>query len=90
MGSPGASDKSACNVGNSGSINPWGGEDSLERGYLLQYPCLENFMDREAWQATVQWVTRRHDRVTKHSTALHYHSKGSMKDSKDRTLGLER
>ena len=23
----------------------------------LQYPCLENSMDRGAWQATVQWVT---------------------------------
>ena len=32
-------------------------EDSLEKGmatYLLQYSCLENSMDREAWQATVQ------------------------------------
>ena len=71
-------------------VQSLGGEDSLERGYLLQYPCLEKFMDRGAWQARVQWVTRRHDRVTKHSAALHYHCKGSMKDSKDRTLGLER
>ena len=80
---------SACNAGNSGSI-PGGGEDSLERGYPLKYPCLEHFIDRGAWQAIVQWgVTRRHDWVTKHSTALHYHSKVSMKDSKDRSLGLE-
>ena len=26
-------------------------------GYLLQYSELENFMDRGAWQATVQGVT---------------------------------
>ena len=25
---------------------------SLGNGNLLQYPCLENSMDREAWQAT--------------------------------------
>ena len=27
-------------------------------GNLLQYSCLENFMDREAWQATVHGVTK--------------------------------
>ena len=27
-------------------------------GNLLQYPCLENPMDREAWQVTVQGVQR--------------------------------
>ena len=27
-------------------------------GYLLQYSCLENSMDREAWQATVHEVTK--------------------------------
>ena len=25
-------------------------------GYPLQYSCMENFMDREAWQATVHEV----------------------------------
>ena len=35
-------------------------------GYLLQYSCLENPMDRGAWQATVHGVTGvRHDFVTK-------------------------
>ena len=36
-----------------------GQEDPLEGGHsnLLQYPCLENPMDRGAWQATVQGVT---------------------------------
>ena len=32
---------------------PWRRE-----GYPLQYSCLENFMDREAWQATVHGVAK--------------------------------
>ena len=28
------------------------------RGNLLQYSCLENSMDREAWQSSVHGVTR--------------------------------
>ena len=28
-------------------------------GNPLQYSCLGNPMDREAWQATVQWVAKR-------------------------------
>ena len=33
---------------------------SLERGHgnPLQYYCLENFMEREAWQVTVHWVIK--------------------------------
>ena len=35
-------------------------------GNPLQYSCLENPMDREAWQATIHGVSRvRHDLVTK-------------------------
>ena len=30
-------------------------------GYLLQYSCLENFMDRGAWWATDHGITVRHD-----------------------------
>ena len=37
-----------------------------ENGYRLQYSCLGNPMDREAWQATVHGVSRvRHNLVTK-------------------------
>ena len=34
-------------------------EDPLEKGMAnpLQYSCLENSMDREAWQATVHGVS---------------------------------
>ena len=27
-------------------------------GNTLQYSCLENSMDRRAWQATVHWVSK--------------------------------
>ena len=35
----------------------WGRSPGEEKGNLLQYSCLENPMDREAWQATVHGVT---------------------------------
>ena len=30
-------------------------------GNTLQYPCLENFMNRGAWWATVHGVAKRHN-----------------------------
>ena len=55
---PGGSDgkPSAYNAGDVGSIpevvrSPEGGN-----GYSLQYSCLENLMDREAWQAIVHGI----------------------------------
>ena len=37
-------------------------EDALEKEMApFQYSCLENFMDRGAWQAAVNGVTVRHD-----------------------------
>ena len=34
-------------------------EDHLEKGRQpIQYPCLENSMDRGAWQAIVRGVTK--------------------------------
>ena len=57
-GFPGRSDgkESACNVGDQGLIPGLG--RSLGEGYgnPLQYFCLENPMDRAAWQATVHRV----------------------------------
>ena len=35
-----------------------GREDPLEKGNSLQYSCLENFMDRGAWWATVHGVAK--------------------------------
>ena len=52
--------ESACNARDPGSI--LGLERSLGEGNgkLLQYSCLENPMDRGAWQATVPGVTKSH------------------------------
>ena len=49
---------SACNAGDLGSIP--GSDSSPGEGnvYPLQYSCLENPRDREAWQATVHGVTK--------------------------------
>ena len=60
MGFPSGSDgkESTCNEGDLELI-PGSGQYPGERnGNPLQYPCLENSMDREAWQATVHGVTR--------------------------------
>ena len=54
LGFPGGSDgkESACNVGNLGSILGLGRSPGGRHGNPLQYSCLENPMDRGAWQAT--------------------------------------
>ena len=48
---PGGSDgkASACNVGDLGSIPASGRSPGEGNGHPLQYSCLENPMDREAW-----------------------------------------
>ena len=59
---------SACNAGDLGSIPGLGRFPGEGNGNPLQYSCLENPMDRGAWQAIVHRVTRvGHDLVTKPS-----------------------
>ena len=42
---------------NAGSVGSWVGKSPKERnGYPFQYHCLENSMDKGAWQATVRGV----------------------------------
>ena len=55
MGFPGGSDgkESPCNVGDPGSIPESGRSPGEGNDSLLQYSCMENSMDRAAWQATV-------------------------------------
>ena len=55
---PGGSDgkASAYNAGDQGSTPGSGISPGEGNGKLLQYYCLENPMDREAWRATVQRV----------------------------------
>ena len=50
MGFPSGSDskESACNAGDLGSIPGLGRSRGVGNGYLLQYPGLENSMDRGA------------------------------------------
>ena len=56
----------ACNAGDLGLIPGLGGSPGERNGNPLQYSCLENSMDRGAWQATVHGVVRvRHDLMTK-------------------------
>ena len=60
-----AQDKaSACSAGDLGSIPGLGRSPGEGNGNPLQYSCLENPMDRGAWQATVHGVTVGHDWVT--------------------------
>ena len=56
---PGGSDgkASACNVGDLGLIPGPGRSPGEGNGNPLQHPCLENPMDREAWQDTAHRVS---------------------------------
>ena len=50
--------ESAINTGDQGSIPGSGRSPGEGNGYPLQYSCLENSMDRGAWQATFHGVTK--------------------------------
>ena len=59
-GFPGGSDgkESACKVGDPDLIPELGISPGEGNGNPLQYSCLENSMDRRAWQATVHGVAK--------------------------------
>ena len=64
LGFPGGSDskESACNAGDLGTAPGLGRCPGEGNGYLLQYSCLENSMDRGEWWATVHGLQRvKHD-----------------------------
>ena len=65
-GFPGGSDgkESACNAGDLDSSPGSGRYPGEENGNPLQYSCLENSMDRGAWQATVCGVAKSHARLS--------------------------
>ena len=48
----------ACNAGDLGLIHGLGRSPGEGDSYPLQYSCLENFMDRRAWKATVHGVAK--------------------------------
>ena len=60
LGFPSGSDgkESACSVRDLGSIPGLGRSPGEGHGNPLQYSCLENPMDRGAWQATVRGVAK--------------------------------
>ena len=60
---PGGSDgkESACIVGGLGSIPGSRRSPGEENGNLLQYSCLENPMDRGAWQGHNPWGHKESD-----------------------------
>ena len=64
-GFPGGSDgeESACDARDLGSTPGSGRSPGEGNGYPLQYSCLENSMDRGAWQDTVHGVTKSRTRL---------------------------
>ena len=65
-GSPGGSDgeESAFNVGDPGSSPGLGRSPGEGNGNPLQYSCLENPMDREAWETPVHGVADSRTRLS--------------------------
>ena len=53
----------AGDIRDSGSILGWGRSPGGGHGNPLQYSCLENPMDRGAWQATVHRVSKTENRT---------------------------
>ena len=61
----GSEDKaSACNAGDQGSTPGMGRSPGEGNSNPLQYSCLENPMDRGAWQATVHGVAKSQTRLS--------------------------
>ena len=48
----------AGDTGDMGLIHALGGSPGEVHGNPLRYSCLENSIDRGAWQATVHWVVK--------------------------------
>ena len=56
--------ESACRAGDPGSIPGLGRSPGEGNGNPLQYPCLENPKDREAWWAAVHGVSKSRARLS--------------------------
>ena len=74
MGFPSGSDgkESACNAGDPGSTPGLGRSSGERNGNALRYSCLENPMDRGAWQATVCRVAKELDMTYRLSNSNKY------------------
>ena len=60
--------ESSCDAGDVGLIPGLERSSGGGHGNPFQYSCLENPMDRGAWQATVHWVTQSRTRLKRLST----------------------
>ena len=78
IGFPGILDgkESTCNAGDIGLIPESGRSPREGYGNPLQYSCLENFMDRGAWWATVHGVAKSWTRLSDIHTHTHNIVKG--------------
>ena len=76
------SKESACNAGDPGSIPGLGKSHGEGTSNTLQYSCLENPMNRGAWQATVHGVAR----VGQDLTTKHHHPQMQIIKSETRKL----
>ena len=74
LGFSGGSDskESACNAGDPGLIPGSGRSPGEANGYPLQYPCLENPMDRGPWWVRVHGVAKIWTQLTQLSTHPKY------------------
>ena len=54
-----AGKESSCNAGDLGLIPGLGGSPGEGNGYPLQYSCLENSMEKGAWQ----WGRKKSDKI---------------------------
>ena len=66
VGLPGnsVSKESACRVGELGLIPGPGRSPEEGNGHPLQYPCLENSMDRQPWWVAVHGVAKSQARLS--------------------------
>ena len=74
LGFPGGSEvkASACNTGDLGSVPGLGRSPGEGNGNPLQYSCLKNPMDGEAWWATIHGVAKSWTRLSDF-TSLHFY-----------------
>ena len=56
--------ESTCHVGDKGSIPGLGRSPAEGNGNTFQHFCLENFMDRVAWWATVHGIVKSWTRLS--------------------------
>ena len=68
--------ESVCNAGDPGSIPGSGRSPGEGNGNPLEYSCLENPMDREAWRATVHWVAKSWTQLSDYTTLMEVSSQG--------------